>query len=419
MKQSAVKLQPQNRTMYSILFIIGLTHLLNDSLQAVIPAMFPILERSLGLTFTQLGFITFTLNMVASVMQPVVGMYTDKRPMPYALPIGLLSSMFGMLGLAFAPNLPTILISVVLIGLGSAVFHPEGSRVAYLAAGNKRGLAQSIYQVGGNSGQALAPIITALVLVPMGQFGAIWFVLVAFIASMFLVYIARWYAGQVEVIKKVTEKEKKSAAEPKQKQKLPKVIRNAVLLLVFVVFIRSLYHSAISNYYAFYAIQNYGVSIAESQTFIFVFLLTGAIGTFVGGPLADRFGKKIVIMGSLLVPVPLTILLPYVGPLVALILIGVIGTLILSSFSVAVVYGQEMIPGKVGTMSGLIVGLAFGMGAVGSVFFGSLIDWIGLNPTMIIVSFLPLLGLLTIKLPSDEKLRQINRDFGNTGYVSE
>src|SRR5690625_469850 len=168
------KTHTDQKTVYPILFIIGLTHLLNDSLQAVIPAMFPILERSLGLTFTQLGFITFTLNMVASVMQPVVGMYTDRRPMPYALPLGLLSSMFGMLGLAFAPNLPTILISVVLIGLGSAVFHPEGSRVAYLAAGNKRGLAQSIYQVGGNSGQALAPIITALVLVPMGQFGAIW-----------------------------------------------------------------------------------------------------------------------------------------------------------------------------------------------------------------------------------------------------
>ncbi|WP_156855025.1 MFS transporter [Oceanobacillus sp. AG] len=404
--------------MYSILFIIGLTHLLNDSLQAVIPAMFPILERSLGLTFTQLGFITFTLNMVASVMQPVVGMYTDRRPMPYALPLGLLSSMFGMLGLAFAPNLPTILISVVLIGLGSAVFHPEGSRVAYLAAGNKRGLAQSIYQVGGNSGQALAPIITALVLVLMGQFGAIWFVLVAFIASMFLVYISRWYAGQIEVVKKATKKEKKST-ETKQKQKLPKVIRNAVILLVFVVFVRSLYHSAISNYYAFYAIQNYGVSIAESQTFIFVFLLTGAIGTFIGGPLADRFGKKAVIMGSLLAPVPLTIILPYVGPLVALILIGIIGTLILSSFSVAVVYGQEMVPGKVGTMSGLIVGLAFGMGAVGSVFFGSLIDWIGLNPTMIIVSFLPLLGLLTVMLPSDEKLREINRELGHAGYVSE
>jgi FSR family fosmidomycin resistance protein-like MFS transporter len=398
--------------MYPILFIIGLAHLLNDSLQAVIPAMFPILERSLGLTFTQLGLITFTLNMIASVMQPVVGMYTDRHPKPYALPVGMLSSMFGMLGLALAPNFPMILVSVVLIGLGSAVFHPEGSRVAYLAAGNKRGLAQSIYQVGGNSGQALAPVITALVLVPLGQFGAIWFVLVAFIASLFLTYISRWYAGRMEVI----GKEKREEKQPKEKTKvkMPAIIRNAIILLIFFVFARSLYHSAISNYYAFYAIQNYGVTIAESQIFIFVFLLTGAIGTFIGGPLADRFGKKVIIMASLLVPVPLTILLPYVGPFTAIILIGLIGLLVLSSFSVAVVYAQEMVPGKIGTVSGLIVGLAFGLGAVGSVFFGSLIDAIGLTPTMIIVSFLPLLGLLTILLPSDERIREMNRKLGIT-----
>lgn len=415
-KQSAVSVQPQNKTAYSILFIIGLTHLLNDSLQAVVPAMFPILERSLGLTFTQLGLIAFTLNMVASVMQPVVGMYTDRRPMPYALPVGLLFSMVGMLGLAFAPNLVVILVSVVLIGLGSAVFHPEGSRVAYLAAGDRRGLAQSIYQVGGNSGQALAPVITALVLVPLGQFGAIWFVPVAFLASMFLVYISRWYAQQIDVIKKNAKTEKKKITA---NVKIPKVIRNAVLLLIFVVFARSLYHSAISNYYAFYAIQKYGFSIAESQTFIFIFLLTGAIGTFIGGPLADRFGRKAIMMASLLVPAPLTILLPYVGPYVAMVLIGMIGVLILSSFSVAVVYAQEMVPGKIGTMSGLIVGLAFGMGAIGSVFFGSLIDAFGLTETMIIVSFLPLIGLTTFFLPSDEKLREINRKLGQTGSVPE
>lgn len=415
-KQSAVSVQPQNKTAYSILFIIGLTHLLNDSLQAVVPAMFPILERSLGLTFTQLGLIAFTLNMVASVMQPVVGMYTDRRPMPYALPVGLLFSMVGMLGLAFAPNLVVILVSVVLIGLGSAVFHPEGSRVAYLAAGDRRGLAQSIYQVGGNSGQALAPVITALVLVPLGQFGAIWFVPVAFLASMFLVYISRWYAQQIDVFKKNAKSEKQKTSG---KVKIPKVIRNAVLLLIFVVFARSLYHSAISNYYAFYAIQEYGFSIAESQTFIFIFLLTGAIGTFIGGPLADRFGRKAIMMASLLVPAPLTILLPYVGPYVAMVLIGMIGVLILSSFSVAVVYAQEMVPGKIGTMSGLIVGLAFGMGAIGSVFFGSLIDAFGLTETMIIVSFLPLIGLTTFFLPSDEKLREINRKLGQTGSVPE
>src|SRR5690625_5111630 len=199
---SSIKIvQPSNRTIYPVLFIISACHLLNDSLQAVIPAMFPILEKSLGLTFTQLGLIAFSLNMVASVSQPVIGMVTDTRPMPFALPIGLISSMFGMLGLALAPSFPFILISVVFIGLGSATFHPEGSRVAYLAAGPRRGLSQSIFQVGGNTGQALAPVITALVLVPLGQFGAIWFTLIAGIAVLFLSYIAKWYSGQIAAIK--------------------------------------------------------------------------------------------------------------------------------------------------------------------------------------------------------------------------
>ncbi|MGM8211557.1 MFS transporter [Virgibacillus sp. W0430] len=392
----------ENQTVYSILVIIGLCHLLNDSLQAVIPAMFPILEISLGLTFTQLGLIAFTLNMVASVMQPVVGMYTDKRPMPYALPIGLTSSMFGMLGLALAPNFWTILISVIFIGIGSATFHPEGSRVAFLAAGTRRGLAQSIYQVGGNSGQALAPLITALILVPLGQFGAIWFTLIAFLAVLFLIYIAKWYAQQTAIVSK---NKKQQQRDYKNKNTVSRAIKSAVIVLIFIVFARSWYHSAISNFYAFYAIDGYNLSIAQSQLYIFTFLLTGAAGTFLGGPLADRFGKRTIIIISLLAPAPLAIVLPFAGPVMAIVLLGLIGFLLLSSFSVAVVYAQELIPGKIGTMSGLIIGLAFGMGAVGSVALGSFIDWIGLTPTMIAISFLPLLGVLSFLLPSDETIQ--------------
>lgn len=390
-----------NQTVYSVLFIIGLCHLLNDSLQAVIPAMFPILERSLGLTFTQLGFIAFTLNMVSSVMQPVVGMYTDKRPIPYALPIGLTSSTLGMLGLAFAPNFWTILLSVFFIGLGSAVFHPEGSRVAYLAAGPRRGLAQSIYQVGGNTGQALAPVITALVLVPLGQFGAIWFTFIGALAVFFLINIAKWYAQRIKVFTKSNSKEKIKVTD----NNVSKAIKGAVVILIFLVFARSLYTSAIGNFYAFYTIDNYGLSIAKSQIYIFTFLFMGAVGTFFGGPLADRFGKKNIILLSLLAPAPLTIALPHAGPALALVLLGLIGFLLMSSFSVTVVYAQELIPGKIGTMSGLIVGLAFGMGAIGAVAFGSLIDWVGLTTTMISISLLPLLGLLTFFLPSDEQVR--------------
>ncbi|WP_226376960.1 MFS transporter [Oceanobacillus halotolerans] len=394
--------QANQQPIYPILFIIGTCHLLNDTLQAVVPAMFPILENSLGLTFTQLGLIAFTLNMVSSVMQPVIGLYADKRPIPFALPLGLTASMVGMFALAFAPNFWTILISVLFIGLGSAIFHPEGSRVAYLAAGNRRGLAQSIYQVGGNSGTALAPVITALVLVPLGQFGAIWFTLIAGLAVIFLIYIAKWYTSQVRNPGKTKTKENTTT----KNKKLSHAIRGALIVLVFIVFARSWYTSVISNFYAFYAIDEYELTIAQSQGYTFTFLLAGAVGTFLGGPFADRFGKRNIILFSLLAAAPLALLLPFAGPFLAIILLALLGVIVLSSFSVTVVYAQDLIPGKIGTMAGLIVGLAFGMGAIGSVALGSLIDLIGLSPTMMITAFLPLLGLLTFMLPSDEKVEK-------------
>lgn len=390
----------EKQTAYSILIMIGIAHLLNDSLQAIIPVMFPILEKSLHLTFTQLGVIAFTLNIAASVIQPVIGMYTDKNPKPYALPIGLTSSMIGMFALAFAPNFYMILISVFFIGIGSATFHPEGSRVAFLAAGPRRGFAQSIFQVGGNAGQALAPVITALVLVPFGQFGTIWLTLVAGLAVIFLIYIARWYKNQLHILKNHRTRE-----DTKQEKKAPKkTLTIAVILLIIVVFVRSWYHGAIGNFYAFYAIETFHISIAKAQLFIFVFLFSGAIGTFIGGPLADRFGKRNIILLSFIVPTPLALLLPFVNYVGALIVLGLIGLFLLSSFSVAVVYAQELIPGKVGTMSGLIVGFAFGMGAIGAVVFGQVIDAFGLAKTMIAVSILPLFGLISFFLPSDEKV---------------
>ncbi|WP_442598627.1 MFS transporter [Neobacillus sp. D3-1R] len=395
--------QKDTKTLYNILFIISICHLLNDSLQSVVPAMFPILEKSMGLTFTQLGLITFSLNMVSSVLQPVVGWYTDKRPRPYALPLGLTSSMLGILGLALAPSFWMIVISVIFIGFGSAVFHPEGSRVTHLAAGKKRGLAQSIYQVGGNSGQALAPIFTALILVPLGQFGGIWFTIVAFIAVMFLIYIARWYSNRLKV--QASEIKKKKAVKDGYAPNM-KSIKSAILILILLVFARSWYSSAISNFYTFYAIKSYDVTIAHSQIFIFVFLFMGAVGTFFGGPLADRFGRRNIIFLSIIGSAPMTLLLPYVGPTFAYILLALTGLILMSSFSVTVVYAQELLPGKIGTMSGLIVGLAFGMGAIGSVALGALIDMMGIQTTMIAVSFLPILGLLTLLLPSDQQLKE-------------
>ncbi|GLB60424.1 MFS transporter [Cytobacillus sp. NCCP-133] len=397
---------PQQETAYRILFIIGLCHLLNDSIQSIIPAMFPILEKSMGLSFSQLGIIAFSLNMVSSIMQPVIGMATDKNPIPFALPIGLTFTLFGVLGLAFAPKYEWVVISVLFIGLGSAVFHPEGSRVAYMAAGPRRGLAQSIYQVGGNTGQALAPVITALILVPLGQMGAAWFTVVAAIAVGLLIYIAFWYTGRLQQELSVLDRKKQILTH--KKKKISKGVWGALILILFLIFARSWYISGMTNFYAFYAIEKYSFTIGESQLFLFAFLISGALGTFFGGPLADRFGKKSIIFFSMTLTVPLSLLIPFVPSAAAFILLVLSGFILMSSFSVTVVYAQELIPGKIGTMAGLTVGLAFGMGAIGSVALGYIADTFGLANMIVFTGFLPVLGLLTLLLPSDSTVSEWN-----------
>lgn len=386
---------------YPVMFAIGGVHLLNDSLQAVIPAMFPILEKDLGLSFTQLGLIAFALNMVASVLQPVIGFASDKKPMPYALPLGMVFSFIGIAGLAFAPEYWLILLSVIFLGFGSAVFHPEGSRVSYMAAGSRRGLSQSIYQVGGNSGQALAPLISAFILVPLGQRGAALFLFVAALGIFILSKISAWYKAQLERDK--LEKVKKavlSSLPPLTK----KQVGTALTLLLLIIFARTFYITTITSFYIFHLMDNYGVTIQQGQMFIFLFLGIGAFGTFFGGPLADRIGRKRVIVLSLIVPIPLALVLPYVAlPIVAVIL-SILGFFLMLSFSVMVVYAQELVPSRIGTMSGLTVGLAFGMGAIGAVAIGVLMDSIGVYETMIIISVLPILGLVGLALPKDRKI---------------
>lgn len=401
-KTKTTKTTNEARTVYHVLFIIALVHMLNDTVQAVVPAMFPILEEANHFTYTQLGFIAFTLNLTSSLMQPVVGMVIDKKPFPYALPIGLLASMIGIFGLAFAPSFFWIIISVFFIGIGSAVFHPEGSRVSYLAAGTRRGLAQSIYQVGGNSGQAFAPLITALVLVPLGQFGAIWFTVAAGLAVLLLLYIAKWYSGKMKELPIPKNKTKDKDSSSNQR-----MIVSALFLLILLVFARSWYLSAISNFYTFFAIEQFGATIKQSQGYIFLFLVTGAVGTFFGGPLSDRIGRKNVIFLSMILATPLALYLPFAGPISAYFILGLMGFILLSSFSVTVVYAQELLPGKIGTVSGLIVGLAFGMGAIGSVALGYFADHFGIVTTIIAVGFLPLLGMFSFYLPSDAKLKQL------------
>lgn len=399
-----INIIPQD-TMYRILFVISFVHLLNDTVQAVIPAIFPILQQSMNLSFFQLGLIGFTLNMTSSVMQPVIGLYTDKKPSPYLLPLGMFCTFLGMLGLGFAPNLYFVLISVVLVGLGSAVFHPEGSRVAYMAAGSRRGLAQSIFQVGGNSGQSLAPIMTALIFVPLGQFGAIWFTILAALAMVVLFFVASWYREQLQVTnvprKKVKKGDTKEVSRERKKQ-----VGFALVLLVFLVFGRSWYHAGVTNFYPFYIIEQYGLTIGQAQVYIFMFLAAGALGTFMGGPLADLFGKRNMIFFSMLGSAPLAMILPHVNQFWAYPIALINGFIVLSSFSVTVVYAQDLIPGRVGMVSGLIIGFAFGMGAIGSVALGGLADMYGLTSIMVACGFLPVLGILTMFLPSDQKLQE-------------
>ncbi len=397
MKETSILGNP----VYPIMFAIGGCHLLNDTLQAVIPALFPVLEQEKGLTFTQLGFIAFALNMVASVLQPVVGFVSDKKPMPFALPAGMTFSLIGMAGIAFAPNYWTLLVAVIILGLGSAVFHPEGSRVSFMAAGTKRGLSQSIYQVGGNSGQALAPLIGAYILVPYGQKSAALFMIVAALGIFILMKISAWYKKQLEQEK--SSKRKKvllsSIGNLTKKQ-----IGTALTLLLVIIFARSFYVTSITSFFIFHLMEKYGIQSEQGLLYIFLFLAFGAVGTFFGGPMADKFGKKNIIILSLAVPLPLCLILPYVPLWAVVCLLMLIGFFILLSFSVTVVYAQELVPSKIGTMAGLTVGLAFGMGAVGAVLIGILMDQLGIYPTMIIISFLPILGLVGLALPRDQKI---------------
>lgn len=392
-------------TLYPVLLIISLVHLLNDSIQSVIPAIFPIIQQTLHLTYFELGCIAFANNFIASIMQPVIGWYTDARPLPYLLPVGMAFTLAGMLGLAFSFNLALIILSVTLVGIGSAIFHPEASRVVVMAAGQRRGLSQSIFQVGGNAGQSLAPLMTILIFVPLGQFGAIWFTAIAAVAIVLLVYIANWYRQQLSAVELPKNTEK-----PAGIKKTNRKVGFALFLIVFLVFVRAWYGAGITNYYAFYLMENYGLSVKDAQFYIFLYLVAAAVGTFSGGPLSDKFGKKNVILYSMIASAPLSILLPFASLSWTYPILLLNGFIILSSFSVTLVYALELIPGKIGTISGMVFGLSFGMAAIGAIALGGLADLMGLKFIMIACGFLPALGILTFWLPSERQIKQWNAE---------
>ncbi|MGM0714465.1 MFS transporter [Brevibacillus parabrevis] len=383
-------------TVYRMLFAISLVHLLNDSLQAVIPALLPIVEKNLALTFTQVGFILLVMNLTASVLQPVVGYFSDRKSQPFLPPLALLVSGLGMLALAFAGSYSFVLVAVACVGIGSAVFHPEASRFAHQASGPRRGLGQSIFQVGGNAGQALAPLMTILIFANLGQPGAAWFLLPAVLASGVLLYVALWYRGQQRLKKAATA----VVMYTNRKQRLV-----ALWLLILIVSVRSWMNAGYQSFYQFYLMYVKHMDYSSAQLVVFGFLLAGAIGTFFGGPLSDRFGKRNLLILSTLGALPLTLLTPYVSGFWSFPLLLVSGFIMLSSFSVTVVYAQELLPGKIGTVSGLIIGLAFGMGGMGALAFGYLADMFDLGFVITLCSVLPLIGLVGFLLPKDKTLQ--------------
>ncbi|MBS5914193.1 MAG: MFS transporter [Paenibacillus macerans] len=390
----------QATTVYSILFSVSLVHLLNDSIQSVIPAIFPVLQQSLQLSYTQIGWIAFTLNITASMFQPLIGLYTDAKPKPFLLPAGVVFSLLGMVVLAFASDFWQVILSVVLIGVGSSVLHPEASRVAHLAAGPRKGLAQSIFQTGGNVGQALAPVFTALIFVPLGQFGIIWFTLAALAAIIVQIYVARWYRGYIQ-----GQAVKKKETLPKENRLPAAKVAYAIGILIMLLFSKFVYMASMTGFYAFYLIEKHGLTTGQAQVLLFVLLVAGALGTFAGGPLADRFGRRNMIWFSILGTAPFSMLLPFANPFWSAVLCFFIGFILLSGFSVIIVYAQELLPGKVGTVSGLFFGLAFGLGGLGSVVLGALADHTSITFVIQICAYLPLIGLLAAFLPTDAALR--------------
>ncbi|UVI30923.1 MFS transporter [Paenibacillus spongiae] len=401
--QAAPKTAAASATVFPILFAISIVHLLNDTMQSTVSALFPILKDELSLSYTQVGLIALAMNLTASVLQPIIGRYADIRPMPMLLPIGVCFTLIGIVGLALAPYYSVILLAVTAIGIGSAIFHPESSRVAYLAAGGKRGLAQSIFQVGGNIGSSLGPIMTAVLFVHLGQFGVIWFAFAAAAAIAIQLYVARWYGEQQLVLRTAV---KPRAAEKNAQSGLARnQVMWAIVILVFLVVTKQVYMSSITSYYTFYLIDDYGVTVSHAQWFLFAFLAASAAGTFFGGPMADRYGRRNIIWFSIMGTAPFSILLPYGSLFWSGVLAVMAGFILSSAFSIIVVYAQEIMPGKVGLVAGLFFGLAFGIGGLGSAVLGMVADQTSIAFIMKLCAFLPLLGVLAILLPKDTRDR--------------
>ena len=385
-------------TVYPILLLVSVTHLLNDMMQSVIPAVYPLLKAKFGFSFAQIGLITLVFQMTSSILQPFVGRYADRHPRPYSLAAGMCFTLCGLLALAAAPGFALILVSGGLIGCGSSVFHPESSRVAQLASGGRKGLAQSIFQVGGNAGSAMGPLLAALIVIPFGQASIGWFALAALLAIFILVKIGNWYKRQLALAARRPAVAADTTGPGLSKRK----IRNALIILGVLVFSKYFYIASMTNYFTFFLMDKFSMSVQGAQYALFAFLAASAAGTFIGGPLGDRIGRKYVIWGSILGAAPFTLMLPYVGLVWTIALAVVIGLVISSAFSAILVYATDLMPGKVGMIAGVFFGLMFGLGGLGSAFFGWLADRTSIEFIFQISTLLPLLGVITGFLPDVE-----------------
>ena len=392
----------QNRaenTVFAILLAISFSHLLNDTIQSLIPAIYPVLKNSFRLNFTQIGLITLTFQCTASLFQPFVGLYTDHRPKPYSLAIGMGFTLIGLVVLSVAGNFPTILVSAALVGLGSSIFHPEASRLARMASGGKHGLAQSIFQVGGNAGSSAGPLLAALIIEPKGQPSIAWFSVVALIAIIILSIVGKWYGENLYRIPTKSSAKRKPGQVLLSKQR----IVFSLAILIALIFSKYFYLVSLSNYFTFYLINKFHLGIQTAQIYLFLFLFAVAAGTIIGGPVGDRIGRKYVIWASILGVAPFTIALPYADLFWTGVLVVIIGVILASAFSVIIVYAQELVPGKTGLIAGIFFGTAFGMAGIGSAVLGRLADWTSINFVYSVCSFLPLIGLLTAFLPNLDK----------------
>jgi FSR family fosmidomycin resistance protein-like MFS transporter len=386
-------------TVLQILFSVAFVHLLNDCVQAVLPSIYPLLKHEFSLSFTQVGLITLTFQCTASLLQPWIGLYTDKRPIPFLLPVGMCVTLAGVALLSLAGSYAMLIVAAGMIGIGSSTFHPEASRVARLASGGRFGFAQSLFQVGGNLGSALGPLLAAAIIVGRGQGKIAWFMLLILLAVVVLVGVSRWYGSH---LKNAPRKAAAQAGPPLPRAK----VYAALAVLAGLVFSKYIYMSSLSSYYTFYLIEKFHLPVGTAQMYLFVFLAAVAAGTFAGGPIGDRIGRKRVIWVSILGAAPFTLALPYADLFWTGVLSVIIGLVMSSAFSAIVVFAQELVPGKVGMIAGIFFGLMFGISGIGAAAMGHIADVAGIEQVYRIASFLPLLGILAALLPRMDQLRK-------------